>query len=304
MMKRRTFFKITLPAALVGNAVGIGSDQPLLSYGVIADPQYADVETRGSRHYRESLGKLKAAVAELNQHDLKFVVTLGDIIDRNFASFDEIMPIYEGLKAPRRFVVGNHDFSVDDADKGKILGKLGMKKGYHSETIGDWHFIYLDGTEISTYRHGKNDPLTVAARAMRKELSKEEGRQASPSSGAIGKEQYAWLKAELEKAKDDKTRVIIFNHYPTFPLGDGYNLWNDGKLVGLIAGFPNVVAYMNGHQHKGNYSQNEGCHYVNFKGMVETLDKSAYGIVRCYADRIEVDGYETEPDRKCGFGGS
>ena len=35
--------------------------------------------------------------------------------------------------------------------------------------------------------------------------------------------------------------------------------------------------------------------------MVETKDKSAVAVVRCYAGRIEVDGYETEPDRTCKF---
>jgi len=300
-MERRKFLKITLPAALTGGVVAAETTKPLLSFGVVADPQYADVEPGGSRHYRKSLGKLKAAIAELNRHDLKFVVTLGDIIDRKFASFDDIMPLYEDLKAPGRFVLGNHDFSVDEADKGKVLDRIGMKKGYHAETFGDWHFLYLDGTDVSIYRHGKESPLTAAAKAMRTKLSKEGNRRVPPWGGALGDEQLAWFSAELKKAKAEKKRVVVFNHFPAFPLGDGYNVWNDEKIVEMIAEHPNVVAYLNGHRHKGNYAVNKGCHYINFKGMVETMEKSAYGVVRCYADRIEIDGYETEPDRTCGF---
>ena len=300
-MERRTFLKITLPVVFAGEVMANESSDPLLAFGVIADPQYADQETKGSRFYRNSLEKMKAAVTELNQHDLQFVVTLGDVIDRNIASFDDIMPIFKMLKAPRRFVLGNHDFSVDDEDKSKVPGQLGMKNGYHAETHGDWHFIYLDGTDVSTYRHEKKNPMTIAARERMVQMRSEKTSRASVSSGALGADQLQWFATELEKVREKKKRVIVFNHYPVFPLGDGYNLWNDKDVVELIARHPHAVAYMNGHQHKGNYHVNQGCHYVNFKGMVETVDKSAYAVVRCYADRIEIDGFETEPDRMCAF---
>lgn len=98
-----------------------------------------------------------------------------------------------------------------------------------------------------------------------------------------------------------EAEIIYQDYFPVFPLNDGYNLWNDQDVVTLVAKYPNVISCMNGHQHKGNYAVNKGCHYVNFKGMVETKDKSAFAIVRCYSDRIEVDGFETEPDRSCAF---
>lgn len=300
-MERRTFLQITLPVALSGYASARNSENPQLAFGVIADPQYADVDAKGSRHYRDSLGKLKTAVAELNKHDLKFVVTLGDVIDRNIASFDDIMPLYKPLKAPSKFVLGNHDFSVDDNEKGNVMGHLNMTRGYYSESVGDWQFIYLDGTDVSTYRHPKASAETASAKKLREEIQQQPSGKASPSSGAIGADQMKWFSAELDKAKAAKKRAIIFNHHPAFPTGDGYNLWNDGEVVDLIAKHPQVVAYMNGHKHKGNYAVNKDCHYVNFKGMVETKDMSAYAVVRCYPDRIEVDGYETEPDRTCAF---
>ena len=300
-MKRRTFLKITLPVALSGYASAAASNKPQFTFGVIADPQYADREPNGTRQYRKSLDKMKTAVTELNKHDLEFVVTLGDVIDKDLASFDDIMPIYKTLKAPRRFVLGNHDFTMDGKDKGKVLRKLGMKDSYYSETHGDWHFIYLDGTEISIYRHDGNDPRTIAARKQMLQMREDKISPANWSSGALGEDQLKWFSKELKMAKRARKRVIIFNHYPLLPFGDGYNLWNDKEVVSLIDEYPNVVAHMNGHQHKGNYTLNKACHYVNFKGMVETVDNSAYAVVRCYRDRIEVDGFETEPDRKCAF---
>lgn len=300
-MKRRTFLKISLPVAVTGRVCAAASEQPTFSFGVIADPQYADVEPRGSRFYRNSLVKMKAAVAELNQHELAFVVTLGDTIDRDFSSFDAILPLYKALKARSTFVLGNHDFDMADEDKGKVLGRLGMKQGYRSETVGDWHFIYLDGTDVSTYRYGKGSSETLAAKKMVEKMREQKCVQAKPWNGALGAKQMTWFAKELDEAKATKKRVIVFNHYPVFPLGDGHNLWNDKQVVELIAKYPNVVAYMNGHNHKGNYGVNEGCHYVNLKGMVETKEMSAFAVVRCYADRIEVDGFESEPDRTCAI---
>ena len=54
---------------------------------------------------------------------------------------------------------------------------------------------------------------------------------------------------------------------------------------------------MNGHNHKGNYAVQKGTHYVNFKGMVETETESAYAIVSCYSDRVEIEGFGLEPHR-------
>jgi hypothetical protein len=101
-MKRREFFKITLPLAFAGSATAAPSETPELIFGVIADPQYADAEPKWGRFYRNSLVKLEDAVAELNKLPLDFTVTLGDLIDRDLASFAPVMPIYAKLTALSR----------------------------------------------------------------------------------------------------------------------------------------------------------------------------------------------------------
>jgi len=275
-------------------------DRPELSFGVIADPQYADQPTKGSRHYRQSLGKLKTCIHELNSEALDFVVTLGDIIDRDFESFSEIIPIYAGLKIPHEVVLGNHDYSVADADKEKVLGVLGLKAAYRSEVRGKWRFIYLDGMDVSVERYPKSDPRTKTAMKMMQKLKKSGVKQAVPWNGALGEKQLAWLKVELDTSKKANQRVMIFCHFPLQPSGEGHTLWNSTEIVELLDGYDHVVSYMNGHKHSGDYHLHKGCHYVNFKGMVETGNKSAYAIVRCFADRVEIDGYDTEPDRVLG----
>ncbi len=295
-MKRRNFIKLTIPLFASNSllAENSESDNPEVSFGVIADPQYADAETKGTRFYKNSLVKLPYAITELNKHALDFTVTLGDIIDRDFKSFDEILPLYEKAKAPQTFVLGNHDFEVADEDKEKVLAKIGLKKSYYSQTYGNWHFIYLDGNDVSTYRYPKDHEATKFANKMLETLKKP---QAQPWNAAIGNEQLAWLTDQLDTAKKSNKRVIIFNHFPVFPINNGHNLWNDDVIVELISSYKNVLAYMNGHNHQGNYAVHKGCHFINFKGMVEGESTTAFAIVKCFANRIEIDGFGTELDR-------
>ena len=298
-MQRRNFIKITLP--LLASSRLLASDaklkKPEVSFGVIADPQYADANTNGSRFYRNSIVKLPDAITELNKHALDFTVTLGDVIDRDFKNFDTMLAIYKKAKAPQTFVLGNHDFEVADEDKVNVVSKLGMENGYYTKTIGDWKFIYLDGNDVSTYRYPKDSEQTKSAKEKLSSLKKP---SAQSWNGSIGDEQLAWLKEQLGAAKKSNKRVIIFNHFPVFPVNNGHNLWNDDVIVELIAANKNVVAYMNGHNHQGNYGVHQGCHFINFKGMVEGESTTAFAIVKCFQDRIEIDGFGTEPDRDLG----
>ncbi|MDE0835218.1 MAG: metallophosphoesterase [Akkermansiaceae bacterium] len=296
-MKRRDFLKVTLPLVIAGRAGSAPSDTAELSFGVTADPQYADVNPAGSRFYRNSLEKLEHAVADLNTKPLEFTVTLGDLIDRDFKSFSSVMPIYAKLKAPHFPICGNHDFSVADEDKRKVLDAMGLEKAYYSQVIKGWRFVFLDGTEIGTWRYPTADPRTAEARAMKEELAKKYDREMAPWNAAIGAKQMEWLEKELTAAKTAGQSVILFNHYPVMPAGDGHNLWNAEELVALIEKYDNVAAYMNGHKHSGNYTKSGNCHYVNLKGMVETEAETAYATVKCFPDRIEIEGMGLEPAR-------
>lgn len=299
-MQRRNFFKIVLPLALSPKILALESlgESIPLKFGVIADPQYADKKPRGSRHYRQSLVKLEAAIAELNKQPLDFVVTLGDLIDEDITSFSEVMKRYGALNAKHYKVFGNHDFAVEDKDKASVAKAMGMQDDYYSIALRGWRLIFLDGTEVSTYRYPSDDPRTKKAEEQRKRLQKAGVKQAVSWNGAISEKQLGWLEQQLEASKVANERAVVFNHFPVLPIGDGHNLWNAEELVKLLAQHDHVDAYMNGHNHKGNYREQDGIHYLNFKGMVETPIDSAYAVVTCFADRIEVEGYSLEPDRK------
>ncbi|KAK3259762.1 hypothetical protein CYMTET_31255 [Cymbomonas tetramitiformis] len=61
-------------------------EDPLFTFGVIADIQYADIDDGASfsgtpRFYRNSLNVLAEAVGAWRKRDVDFAIQLGDIID-------------------------------------------------------------------------------------------------------------------------------------------------------------------------------------------------------------------------------
>lgn len=299
-MQRRTFLKITLPLTLTGNALAAQVNEPELVFGVIADPQYADVDPKRGRFYRNSLAKLGDAIAYLNTRPLEFVATLGDLIDRDLGSFASVMPIYAKLNCPHYPVCGNHDFEVADEDKAKVLRAMGLEKPYYSVVRKSWRFLFLDGTDSGVWRYPAEDARTAEARGMLEKFAAAGLPQAKDYNAAIRLQQMEWIAAELESAQTAGQRVIVFCHYPLIPAGDPHNLWNAEELVALFGKYKHIAAYLNGHNHAGNYGMHGNCHYLNFKGMVETEKETAYAVVKCFPDRLEIKGYGLEPYRSLG----
>ena len=89
---------------------------------------------------------------------------------------------------------------------------------------------------------------------------------------------------------------MLFCHFPVYPK-NGHNLWNAATLTDLLARYPCVAAYVNGHNHAGNYGQSDGIHYLTLKGMVDT-EQSSYSVIEVYADRLVVKGFGRETERE------
>ena len=169
---RRQFIGATSAAlAAAGSArVLAATDKPLFSCGLLADCQYVDAETRGSRFYRESPRKLEEAIDELNQRELAFTFHLGDFIDREFKSFDDLDPIAAKLTSKLHHALGNHDFEVADDDKAKVAGRLGLERGYYSFGKDGFRFVVIDTTDVSIYRRPATAEASHAAAAELKAL--------------------------------------------------------------------------------------------------------------------------------------
>jgi predicted phosphodiesterase len=263
-------------------AVNTNAAEPLFRFGAVADCQYCSA-TSLVRKYNQSPKKLTACVAQYNKMNLAFVVHLGDFIDRDFESFDVVSPIFAKLKAPRYHVLGNHDFSVADDKKALVPKRMGLKS---------WRFIVIDGNDLSTYAYPKNDPRTKAATAFHRRL-----KIGTPIwNGGVGEKQLAWIESKLKAATKAKERVILFCHFPVYP-ENIHNLWNHSAITELLAKYPCVAAYLNGHNHAGNYGEKNGIHYLTLKGMVDT-QKNSYGVMEVHADRLILKGFGRQENRE------
>ena len=108
-----------------------------------------------------------------------------------------------------------------------------------------------------------------------------------PEPVAKEKGKPAKMKKSAPAAKSQKQKVIIFSHIPLRPLDDAHNLWNNLDILNIIEESSQVVAFINGHNHAGNYVYKNGIHYITCFGMVDTKINS-FGILHLFTDRVGV----------------
>jgi 3',5'-cyclic AMP phosphodiesterase CpdA len=276
----------------------MSSEKPLLRFGVIADPQYADADPKleYDRFYRNSPKKLADAIDTLNGEDLAFVVTLGDLIDRDWDGYDRILSVYEALRHDNILLPGNHDFSIAPDRLADVHARLGMPAPWHDFLRGGIRFVVIDGNEVSLFSTPEGDPRHAVAKQRLAALEASGAINAMPWNGGIGEGQFAWLERVLVEAADRGEKVVVMGHYPLYPENQ-HNLWDFDRLTGLFERSGNVIAYLNGHNHVGNLGRHGSTWYVNFKGMVDTETENTFAVVEIHADRIEVIGYGREESR-------
>ena len=294
MISKRSISLSVLVAICIGISLFVYKEwkknQPF-SFGVIADCQYCSDPGSGIRKYAASEQKLKQCVDHFNTMDLAYVVHLGDFIDRDMASFKVVGPIFEKLKMSSYHVLGNHDFSVSDDLKSKVPQIMGLESRYYDFEINGWRFVVLDGNDISFHAY----PATSQQFKDAEQYYKEHHIQTPKWNGAIGDKQLSWLADVLEEASTKGEKAVLYCHFPVFPENQ-HNLWNADEIIELIENNSCVKAYMNGHNHAGNYAIKEGIHYLTFQGMVDTKETS-YATIQVKKDQMIVTGFGREENR-------
>jgi len=259
-----------------------------VTFGVVADLQYYDGDPEINRYYRNSTQKLSKACDELNSRNPDFIVNLGDMIDRDWKSFDKILPYFQKFQSPVYHVLGNHDYEIEDQYKPLVHERLQTKK-YFDFKFSRWRFIVLDGNEISTYA---NLPETNNYQLAKSWL--DEGKVNSNFwNGGIGSKQIEWLKERLNYASSEDEKVVIFCHFPIYP-SHRHNLLNDEQLLALLQKYNCVRAWICGHNHDGNYGQSNDIHCLNMKGIVDHEFDLAFSLISLFEDRIEIEGFGNE----------
>jgi len=199
----------------------VGEETPLFSFGAIADCQYCDCDgTR--RQYRLSPEKLMNCVEDLNTKDLTHVVHLGDFIDKDWKSFDVLLPIIGGLEAPMRHVLGNHDFSVADEYKNKVPQRLGLKKRYYDFAVGKWRFLILDTNDVSLYAYPEGSRRAKKSQAIYDSLDGDLPKY----NGGMGEAQLKWIEGKLKASEKKGESVVMHSHHPVYlTIGCEYIQW-------------------------------------------------------------------------------
>ncbi len=224
---------------------------PILSAGLLTDLHYADKETAGRRHYRDTLRKLEEAVARFNRSEPGFVVELGDFIDRaesvdqELAWLETVEAHYGKLRAPRHYVLGNH--CVDTLTKAEFAEHVGATPPPHYafEEKG-FRFVVLDACY-------KEDGTPYQRRNFHWQDSN------------IPRAELRWLEDELASSSSP---VVVFAHQ-RLDLEKNHAVRNAAEVRGVLERSGRVVAVFQGHSHKNDYQQIAGIHYTTLAAMVE-----------------------------------
>ena len=269
-----------------------------LRFGLIADPQYADVDADVAKnlYYRHALRKLPQAIAVLNKAPLDFVVTLGDLVDRHWASYKMLLPLYDTLHHPHAVVIGNHDARViSDRLAGAHTPPAGLPKSYYQFRLAGFRFIVYDGNDISLYCNaGNGDDLSQAEAQLEHLLACAEP-QAKPWNGAVGAQQMAWIEQQLIDAQQRAETVVVFGHYPLAPQSS-HTLWNGGELAELLCRY-RVRACFSGHDHRGGYARIGHTDFITLQGMLDGADNVPFAVVELLDGVLRVKGYGGEVSR-------
>ena len=262
-------FALTLP---------LQAESPLFRFGVVADVQYADQDTAGARHYRESLAKLGECASAMAAEQPAFVIQLGDLVDTGAPNLDRILPVWQRMPGPRHHVLGNHDFVLP---AGELVRRLGMPAPYYEFAAQGWRFIVLDGMNVNASNGGA---------AILDDLKRRAAPNAQTWNGALGASQRQWLDRTLDDASRNRQRAIVFCHFPTLAAAcrPEHLLWDHDPVLEILERHPAVAAWINGHDHRGGYAQQRGIHHVTLSGMVEGPAASTCRVVDVYQHQLVV----------------
>jgi manganese-dependent ADP-ribose/CDP-alcohol diphosphatase len=280
----------------VENSIGTEQEspdlKPLFTFGMIADVQYADINTVGNRYYRFSIEKLETAVSSFREDSVDFIVNLGDLIERDYESYKPVLNLLNSSGVKTYHISGNHDYSVDSRYLGRLPGFTESSEGYYSIIYKNYRLIFLNGNEISIYSSA-NKKLIRQANDYIVKLREAGEINAIDWNGGISRTQLGWLTSQLNDAADNSERVIILCHFPIAP-ANIHNLLNYKEVQDILLKYNNIVAWFCGHNHEGNYGILDQVHVITFKGMVETEKSNSFAIIEAYNNKLMIRGFGRE----------
>lgn len=255
----------------------------LVRAGLITDLHHADKPTRGSRHYRETLGKLAEAGTAFEKAQPDFVVELGDLIDAADSVETEMKYLatvhreFAALPGEKHCVLGNH--CVDTLTKEEFLGAVGQDRSYYSFDRAGVHFVVLDSCFRSdgTAYQRKNFEWTDAN---------------------IPESELEWLRDDL--AATEASQVVVFAHQRLdLEDSESHTVNNASAVRSILKNSGKVRAVFQGHSHRNDHIEIDDIHYVTLVAMVEGTGKenNGYSTLDVFADgSLHIDGFRNQAD--------
>lgn len=317
----------------MGSSNGPEGEQPLFSFGIISDVQYADIPDGHSflgvpRFYRHAILVLQRAVEEWkNYKNLKFVINLGDIVDGfcpkdlSLTTVKKVVNEFEKFNGPIYHLIGNH--CLYNLPRNKLLPLLKIpspdRAYYNFSPSPEYRIVVLDGYDISVIGWPQDHPKSLMALKFLQEKNPNTDKNSPVGlvglerrflmfNGAVGKEQLEWLDGVLRDATTLQQKVLVCCHLPLDPEASSHEalLWNYDEVMDLIHEYECVVVCLAGHDHKGGYSiDSYGIHHRVFEAALECPPGTgAFGCVDVYNDRLLLLGADRMKSTDMIFGPS
>jgi len=251
-LPRRDFLKSSAAAIAAGAVpmsmveLAFADSSQNFTFAYISDAHIQHI--KGKDFVRNWDRGLIRAVAETNLLDPKpdFVVFGGDLAQLGTkAELDHGAEIMSALKFKTHYVMGEHDYYLDD---GEYWSKLFGPQHYSWDHKGV-HFVVLNS--ILTYDEWNKKWPTKEQRML--EMAGLDNPNGSPFM--VGDAQRAWLKADLDKVAKT-TPVVVFSHSPLQKLYKGWNFWTEDaeQIQALLKPFAKATVIY-GHVHQIQYNQ-------------------------------------------------
>lgn len=252
--------------------------KPLLRFGLITDLHYADKNSAGTRHYRDTLDKLAAAAKHFGEQRPQFLVELGDLIDAaatvetELAYLKRIDQTFAAISPNRHYVLGNH--CVTTLSKPEFLNGIGRKESYYSFDVGDFHFVVLDACFL-----GDGQPY------HRQNFSWDDAN--------IPFVEIDWLRADL---KQTNKPTVVFVHQ-RLDNAKSHAVKNAADVRRVLEESRKVLATFQGHSHQNDHQEIAGIHYCTLRAMVEGggVENNAFTQVEILpGNTIRVTGFQKQ----------
>ncbi|MCE2523225.1 MAG: metallophosphoesterase [Rhodobacteraceae bacterium] len=194
-------------------------------------------------HSIDTVERFREAVIHINEfnRDAEFCIVAGDLADQGeTAAYERLSLELEKLQIPFFLVVGNHDSHENFAG---VFGDLTNSETGFMDRCIDVHgqrIIILDSVMVGEH------------------------------AGWLGEAQLSWLKGRLDGAANMPVIVVLHHNITDLMVSnDEIRLRNNGPLLDVLSGHPDIRHVISGHVHLTSsgtcsgipFTTISGCHY-------------------------------------------